>query len=123
MPLAYLLDEHLRQGPVWTAIQSHNSRGFYRIDVTQVGDPGDLPLGSADQDILRWAEREQRILVSDDRSTLPEHLAQHLASGRRSPGIFTITQHVRPLRVVAFLEAAAYASDAYEWRDAIWYIP
>ena len=97
--------------------------GLHPINATQVGDPPDLPLGSSDPEILKWAERANRILVSEDRSTLPMHLADHLQAGHRSPGIYTITQKVRPLRVVAFLEAAAYASESYEWHDAIWYIP
>jgi hypothetical protein len=62
-PLRYLLDENLR-GRLWQAIGVHNQTGAYPIDVVRVGDPPDLPLGSLDPDILLWAEREGRILVS-----------------------------------------------------------
>jgi hypothetical protein len=51
MPLAFLLDEHLR-GPLWNAIQRHDLASPFRLDVARVGDPSDLPLGSDDDAIL-----------------------------------------------------------------------
>jgi hypothetical protein len=44
MALRYVLDTHLR-GPLWRAIQWHNSAGINPLDVVRVGDPSDLPLG------------------------------------------------------------------------------
>ena len=122
MPLSFLLDEHLR-GTLWRAIQHYNSRGVNPLDVVRVGDPEDLPLGSLDPAILSWAEREDRILVSEDRKTLARHLADHLLAGHHSPGIFTIRGVTTLPRLISFLESAAYASDAHEWRDRIEYIP
>ena len=69
MPLAYVLDEHLR-GSLWPAILQHNRTSPHLIDATRVGDPSDLALGSSDPEILLWAERNGRILVSLDRKTL-----------------------------------------------------
>jgi hypothetical protein len=77
MALRFLLDEHLR-GPLWHAIQRHNVRGQLPLDVVRVGDPSDLPLGSGDPEILSWAERETRILVTEDRQTMASHLDDHL---------------------------------------------
>ncbi len=122
MPLSFLLDEHLR-GTLWRAIQHHNARGSNPIDVVRVGDPESLPLGSLDPEILLWAEREERILVSEDRKTLARHLADHLLAGHHSPGIFTIRGTTTLSRLISFLEVAAYASEAHEWRDKIEYIP
>ena len=122
MPLSFLLDEHLR-GTLWRAIRHHNARGLNPLDVVRVGDPENLPLGSLDPEILLWAEREERILVSEDRKTLPRHLADHLLSGHHSPGIFTIRGSTTLSRLISFLELAAYASEAHEWQDRIEYIP
>jgi hypothetical protein len=47
MPLRYVLDEHLR-GPLWRALQWHNSAGVYPVDVVRVGDLVDLPLSADD---------------------------------------------------------------------------
>lgn len=122
MPLSYLFDEHLR-GALWRAIRDHNARGRHPLDVVRVGDLEKLPLGSLDSEILLWAEREERILVSEDRKSLPRHLADHLAAGHHSPGIFTIRRTATIFKLVSFLELAAYASEAHEWRDRIEYIP
>lgn len=122
MNLRFVLDEHLR-GFLWHAVQRHNNRGKYVIDVTRVGDPIDLPLGCADPDILVWAEREQRVLVSLDEATLLTYLRQHLAAGRRSPGVFIVRAHTTLVQIVDFLAAATYASDAVEWVDRASYIP
>ncbi len=122
MVLRYLLDEQLR-GPLGRAVQWHNGRGIYPLDVVRVGDFGDLPLGSVDPAILLWAESEGRILVSHDRNTLPGHLADHLHAGHHSPGIFIIRRHSTLPQIVSFLADAAYASDPSEWGDWIKYIP
>jgi hypothetical protein len=118
----YVIDEQLR-GPLWQAIQSHNAKGIHLIDAIRVGDPPDLPLGSTDPDILIWAELTGRILVSRDEATMKTHLADHLATGRHSPGVFLIRHGSTLNEVVEFLVAAAYASDAYEWVDRSVYIP
>src|SRR3954454_17155962 len=90
MPLRYVLDEQLRGGGLWQAIQRHNGHGFGVLEAVRVGDPPDLPLRSLDPAILLWAEREGRILVSKDKNTMPGHLADHLKAGHHSPGVFLI---------------------------------
>ncbi len=122
MPLRYLLDEQLR-GILWRAIQRHNLTGVDRIDVIRVGDPPDLPLGTPDPDILHWTEREDRILVSWDKSTLPVHLANHQQAGHHSPGIFLIRQRCALSVVVDFLAYAAHQSDPVDWQEQIVRIP
>src|SRR5262249_28767201 len=110
MSIPYLLDEHLR-GLLWRAIQRHNALGSQLLDVVRVGDPPDLPRGSVDPDILLWAEREGRILVSRDESTLGTHLASHLAAGHHSPGIFLVRKRCSLSQVVEWLVEAAHSSD------------
>ena len=122
MAFRYILDEHLR-GPLWRAILWHNSTGVYPLDVVRVGDPADLPLGSGDPELMVWAEQEQRILVTHDPDTTPTHLADHLAAGRHSPGVFMIRPHSTLPQIVSFLRDAAYASEAEEWQDRIQLIP
>lgn len=122
MPLRYLLDEHLRV-PLWRAIQWHNSSGVYPLDVVRVGDPADLPLGSDDPILLLWAEREQRVLVTNDPDTMPRHLADHLAAGRHSPGVFMLRPYSTLPQILSFLQDAAYASEPEEWQDRIVFIP
>lgn len=122
MPLRFVLDENQR-GPPWRAVIRHNQAGIYPLDVMRVGDLLDLPLGSTDPDILLWCEREDRILVSFDKTTLAGHLNNHLQSGHHSPGIFLLRRASRLSQVVAHLALVAHASDAWEWQDRIEFIP
>jgi len=91
--------------------------------MVQVGDPPDLPRGSEDPDILIWAEREDRILVSSDLSTLPNFLSDHLQAGRHSPGVFLIRRGTTLKEGVESLMLAAYASEPWEWKDRCQFIP
>jgi len=85
--IRFLIDEQLR-GQLWHALAWHNGRGAHPLDVVRVGDPADLAQGTPDADILAWAERESRILVTADRRTLLGHFTDHLSAHRHSPGLF-----------------------------------
>ena len=122
MALAYLLDEHLR-GPLWRAVRRHNATQSSPIDVTRVGDPESPGLGTLDPNLLIWAEEANRIIVTFDERTMPQHLTDHLATGRHVPGIFVIRPRQNLRDVLDFLVFAALASDESEWRDQIVYIP
>ncbi len=121
MSLAYVLDENQR-GPLWRAIQTQNALGTYPLDAVRVGDGGGLPLGSPDPELILWAEQHARIIVSFDRTNLPLDLANHLNAGHHSPGLFLIRRSAHIQEIMNFLVIAAYASEAYEWRDRIEYI-
>jgi hypothetical protein len=120
--IRFLVDEHLR-GQLWHAIASHNQHGTHPLDVVRVGDPADLSLGATDAEILIWAEREGRILVSADRRTLLRHFADHLNGGHHSPGLFLLRPLSPLAQIVDFLVAATYASQPSEWVDVWRYIP
>lgn len=122
MPIRFLLDENLPLR-LWSAIVRHPQPGLAPIDVIRVGDPPDLPRGTQDPDILIWAEREGRILVSEDLSTLPNFLADHLHAGRHPPGIFLIRHGANLRTVVDCLILVAHASEPWEWADRCQFIP
>ena len=122
MALSFVLDEDLR-GAVWWAIQRHNLRGTDVIDVVRVGDLPDLPLGTPDPEVLVWAERAARALVTNDRNTMIGHLRNHQHAGGHTFGLFV----VRPLsdlkQLVATLSLIAHAGNEQQWWDQVIYIP
>src|SRR2546430_4336605 len=120
-PLRYLLDEHLR-GMLHKSILRHNMTTRLQIDVAQVGDPPDLPLGSSDAKILLWAERENRIVVSRDDNTMPLWLTAHLEAGNSSPGVMIPRNYLSLGGIVEWLALAAYASEASEWANQVRYL-
>src|SRR3712207_4456080 len=89
MPVRFLLDEHLRGRP-WHAMVRRRETTHPDLIVTRVGDPPDLPLGTADPEILLWAERNGYLLVSSDINSMPAHHARHLASGRHRHGVLLV---------------------------------
>ncbi len=123
MALSYVLDEHLRKGALWQAIQRHNAAGIFPIDVVQVGDPVDLPLGSTDPDILLWAEKEGRAVVTRDYNTMLIYLATHLLAGHHCEGVFLIRPNATIPQIVDYLVVAAYAGDPAALRDRYEFIP
>ena len=82
----------------------------------------DLPLGTSDSDLIRWAEADDRIIVSLDSRTLPARLAEHLAAGAHSPGVFIAR---RPINAAfaEWLVLLANASEPEEWRDRVTFVP
>lgn len=123
MALSYVLDEHLRRGALWQAIQRHNAAGIFLIDVVQVGDPVDLPLGSTDPDILLWAEKEDRVVVSRDYNTMLGHLVAHLQAGHHCAGLFILRRHSTIQQIVDYLVISAYTTDPALLRDRYEFIP
>ena len=122
MVLTFLLDENIRAS-LFRAIQRHNHSSQDRLDVVRVGHSSDLPLSSDDPAILRWIEQEGRILVTEDKHTIPGHLKEHLEAGRHSPGVFLVRPGTSIPALLEFLVLVAHASKADEWRDRIEFIP
>lgn len=119
--LRYLLDENQR-GLLWSFLKRHNARGINTLDILRVGDFDELPIGVDDPAILRWCEENDRILVTFDRNSMPNHLKEHLASGRHSPGVFMLDSTSILKDVLDYLIVAANASEPSEWRDWINYL-
>ncbi|HZV07449.1 MAG TPA: hypothetical protein VE999_20360 [Gemmataceae bacterium] len=123
MPLRFVLDEHLRGGGLWQIIRQHNTHGIDPLDIVRVGDTPDLPRGTLDPDLLLWAEREGRIILSLDVSSLPGHLAHHIQQGHSSPGILLLRANASLTAVLGDLILTAHAGDQADFQDAVRFIP
>jgi hypothetical protein len=75
-------------------IRSGLSRRQPDIDVKVVGEQGAPALSTKDPDILDFLEAEGYVLVSSNRSTMPEHLRDHLQKGGSIPGIFILREAI-----------------------------
>ena len=91
----FLLDEHVNH-----AIQRQLRRLDAQIEVLAIGDPHAPSVGILDPDILGWLEKNDYILVTENRSTMPVHLSEHLAAGRHLPGILWIRPGVSIGRII-----------------------
>jgi hypothetical protein len=122
MALTFLLDEQIR-GYLPHAIRQHNGRVFPLIDALSVGDPPDLPRQSTDPEILLWAERENRILVTRDVRTMPRHFQSHLRAGHHSPGVILLGRRLLLKVVVDWLAIIAHAGEPADFLDQFVPIP
>ena len=95
-----LLDEHY--SPV--IARQLRSRGYDVIAVAEIVELREL----SDVDLLRWAQREVRVLVTEDVADFTVLHAQYLARGELHTGIvFTSSRsHSRDIRAVGPLLAA-----------------
>jgi len=59
------------------------------IDLIRVQDA--LPEGTPDREVLAWAAAENRVLVTNDRSTMVGFAYQRVAAGESVPGVITTT--------------------------------
>ena len=122
MPLKYLIDEHLLGDFAKSLIIAGVSQGV-ALDVLEIGNDIAPVLGTKDPELLLWCEAQDRILISRDVTTMPDHLAAHIAIGHHSPGIFMIRPNRSWMEVLEDLVGLAEASLPDEWRDQILFIP
>jgi hypothetical protein len=78
--------------------------------------------GMQDSEVLQIAADSERILVSQDRRTMPTHFARFL-SGARSPGVILLQEAIPIATAIEELALIWAASDAVEWIDRLIWIP
>ncbi len=119
MSIRFLLDEHVNK-----AIQRKLHRMLLPIDdVLAIGDTDAPPKGTSDPDILIWIEKNSYILVSENRRTIPVHIAEHFALGRCFPGVFWIRPGSSVNDIVEELYLIWSASDIKEYQNNTLFIP
>lgn len=93
------------------------------IDVLQVGDRGAPPRTTLDPDLLVYLEGARRILVSDNRKSMPGHLQDHWAHGGSCWGIFWIKPGTTFDHLAEDLELIWGTMDAEEWLNTTFWVP
>lgn len=118
MKIRFLLDENLSPKLKMAVLRLNPT-----IDILRVGDPNAPPLGTLDPEILDYLELSQRILVTDNRKSIPGHLEAHWAAGRHMWGLLWL----RPSATLSSWAEALFliweASETEEWLDKVDWIP
>lgn len=114
MRIQYLFDENL--DPRFVKVLA---RHYPAIHALRIGDENAPPLGTKDPALLRYLEKAQRTLVTDNRKSMPGHVAEHLRTGGHHWGIFLISKDASYKRVVDALAIYWDVSEAEEWVDQI----
>lgn len=117
MNLQYLCDENVE-----SALIAALRRRDAELTIWAIGEPGAPAHGTLDPDILIWCEEHNFVLITNNRRSMPAHLADHLRAGRHIPGIFQLNPGVGNDEAVTLLVLAAYASRPDEHRDQLRYL-
>ena len=113
----FLADEDLPR-----AIVRGARRGSRELDIVRVQDVG--LSGKGDPDILEWAAQEQRIVVSRDKSTMPDHAARRMQEGLPVAGLLLVGRRWRSqLRDLIDDLLLIAEDDASDWSNRIEYLP
>ena len=91
------------------------------VDFASAADSG--LIGLPDPDVLEIAARQDRILVTHDRRTMPGHFRDRLNEGESSPGVFIVSQCAPIGPDVEAIVMVWAVSDAAEWRDQVFHLP
>lgn len=116
--LRYLMDENVNPNYQTQLLQREPG-----LVVWAVGDPGAPPKSTLDPEILIWCEEHGFVLVTNNRTSMPTHLAEHLAQGRYVPGIFILNPKLSMGEMIDELILIALASEDDEYQDYITHLP
>ena len=79
-------------------------------------------IGWTDPDVLAIASRENRILVSHDRETMPAHFSRFI-EGTTSAGLLIVSQKLDVREAIEQILLVWTATEAEEWVNRVGYIP
>ena len=79
--------------------------------------------GATDRDVLEWAAREDRVVVSHDVATLGRSAWERVAAGQRMPGVIQISQALPIGRAIDELVLVAECSHPADLQDRVTYLP
>lgn len=116
--IQYLLDEHVDK-----RLRKALQRLAPALAVGCVGDSDAPSLSTADPDILAWCERHAFLLVTNNRRSMPAHLADHLAARRHMPGILVLNIHDSIGFTTSELILIWETCTVDEFEDRIWFLP
>jgi hypothetical protein len=93
------------------------------IDILRVGDANAPPLGTLDPEIISYLESSQRLLVTDNRKSIPGHLEDYWATGGHIWGLFWVRPSASLGRWAEEIVIVWETSEAEEWIDKLDWIP
>jgi len=118
MTLKYLLDENVDPSYKIQLIRRNCD-----LWIWVVGEPNVPPRGTLDPEILLWCEEYNFVLLTNNRTSMPVHLAEHIAENRHVPGIFILSNKLRMGQNIDELIFLADASFENEYQDQIIHLP
>jgi predicted nuclease of predicted toxin-antitoxin system len=79
--------------------------------------------GLDDPAVLAWAAENNRILLSHDRATMPDHAYARAAAGQSMPGVFIVSDRIPTGQVIKDLLLIDACSEQEEWSGLVLFLP
>lgn len=76
-----------------------------------------------DPQVLEWAAREERVVVTHDVSTFADCAYERVAAGLPMPGVVEIPETVPRSVIIEELILIAGASEPDDWKNRVIYLP
>ena len=116
--IQFLIDENLPPS-YRDQLLRHQPELVVRI----VGEPNVPAKGTLDPDILLWCEKNNFLLVTDNRRSMPKHLDDHLAAGRQIPGILVLRPQASMGEIIEELLLISGVGEIEDCQNSISFIP
>jgi hypothetical protein len=79
--------------------------------------------GASDPEVLEWADRENRVLLTHDVQTLTKYAYERVRKGLPMPGVFEVSRVVPIAQIIDDILLLAECSQEGEWEGQIRYLP
>lgn len=76
-----------------------------------------------DPAILDWAARNERILLTHDRATMPNFAYERLSQGQQMSGLFVMNDRMPVRQAIDELLLLINCSEQKEWKGIVLYLP
>lgn len=76
-----------------------------------------------DPELLAWAAKEERVIITHDRKTMPTHASDLLINGERIAGIVVALRRLTLHQVIEDLVLLITCTENDEWVNVICYLP
>jgi Domain of unknown function (DUF5615) len=100
-------------------------RGLLRrrpgLDILRAQDAG--LIGKGDAEVLEWAAREGRVLLTHDVTTMKKYVDERIAAGLPMPGVFEVSQQTPIVQAIEDILLLAECSVEGEWKGQIIFLP
>lgn len=117
-PIRFLIDEDTAH-----IIRAGLLQRQPEVEVRVIGDENAPQIGTKDEEILEFLERETHILVSSNRRTMPGHLQTYLQEGGHIPGILLLRPNASYRQIIDSLDLIWFVGIPEDFRDQRRHIP
>lgn len=96
-------------------------RRLLTLDIVRVHEVG--LIGKHDKEVLEWAAREGRLVLTHDTATMIDFAYSRIAEGLEMPGLIAVSQYMPIGNVIEEVMLLAECSSEGEWSGQVLYLP